>query len=191
MPEITPKPGICTADILRIRKGPAVSFTEFGQLARGDRFDVIGKEGAWHRIRRNSIEGFVHGDYVRLVDPAPTPGYPRTAPATAPAAIAAPVAPALVLTPAGANLERTALPGTCARRTTRAPRISPRGPSLYLRKQMTGGCALFTGWCELAHPRVRRRVPQNDAPSAPTAPEPRPPWPGPGGNRRGRSAPRP
>jgi hypothetical protein len=80
MPEITPKPGICTAEVLRIRKGPAVSFTEIGRLARGDRFDVIGTEGAWYRIRRGSIEGFVHGDYVRLIDPAPTPGYLKDRP---------------------------------------------------------------------------------------------------------------
>ena len=73
MPAITPQAGICTADVLRIRSGPAVSLPQVGQLARGDRFDVIGKDGAWYRIRRDLIEGFVHGDYVRLIDPAATP----------------------------------------------------------------------------------------------------------------------
>jgi hypothetical protein len=66
MPEITSEQGICTADVLRIRSGPAADFAQIGQLARGDRFDVVGKGGAWYRIRRDSIEGFVHGDFVRL-----------------------------------------------------------------------------------------------------------------------------
>jgi hypothetical protein len=80
MPEATSEPGICTADVLRIRSGPRTAFAQLGQLARGDRFDVIGKEGAWYRIRRDSIEGFVHGDYVRLLDPAPTPSYLKDRP---------------------------------------------------------------------------------------------------------------
>jgi hypothetical protein len=80
MPAITPQPGICTADVLRIRSGPAVSLPQVGQLARGDWFDVIGKEGAWYRIRRSSAEGFVHGDYARLIDPVPTPSYLKDRP---------------------------------------------------------------------------------------------------------------
>jgi hypothetical protein len=80
MPDITSAHAICTADVLRIRKGPATSFAQVGQLARGDRFDVIGKEGAWYRIRRDPLEGFVHGDFVRLIDPTPTPAYLKDRP---------------------------------------------------------------------------------------------------------------
>jgi hypothetical protein len=80
MPEVTSEQGICTADVLRIRSGPAVNFAQIGQLARGERFDVVGKDGAWYRIRRDSIEGFVHGDFVRLIEVTPTPGYLKDRP---------------------------------------------------------------------------------------------------------------
>jgi hypothetical protein len=90
MPELTSGRGICTADVLRIRSGPAISFAEIGQLARGDRVDVTGKAGAWYRIRRETLEGFVHGDYVRLIDPAPTPTYLKDRPELRQAALPAP-----------------------------------------------------------------------------------------------------
>ena len=89
MPELTSTHGICTADVLRIRRGPATSFAPLGQLARGDRFEVVGTAGAWYRIRRDSLEGFVHGDFVRLVDPAPTPDYLKDRPELQQAALPA------------------------------------------------------------------------------------------------------
>ncbi len=59
---------VVTASVLNIRPTPSTDRPTTGRLQRGDEIQILAREGAWYRIRVGDVEGFVHGDYVRLAE---------------------------------------------------------------------------------------------------------------------------
>jgi hypothetical protein len=61
-----------TADTLNVRPAPdPQADPPLGQLRRGARVDVLGREGAWYEVTDGAMRGFAHGDYLRF-DSTPT-----------------------------------------------------------------------------------------------------------------------
>lgn len=53
---------------LRIRKGAGTNTAVVGTLYNGQTFDINGKEGDWYYIKSGGTTGYVHKDYVKIVD---------------------------------------------------------------------------------------------------------------------------
>ena len=51
---------------LRVRKGPGTQYGVVGYLLPGENFDVNGKDGKWYKIKKGSISGYIHEDYVKF-----------------------------------------------------------------------------------------------------------------------------
>lgn len=60
-----------TARTLNVRERGSTDAPLKGELARGDRVEVLERDGNWYRVTRGGLAGFVHGDYLRL-DSTPT-----------------------------------------------------------------------------------------------------------------------
>jgi hypothetical protein len=58
--------GTVTAKTLNVRASGSASAELRGTLARGARVDVIARDGDWYRVKSGTLEGFVHGDFVRM-----------------------------------------------------------------------------------------------------------------------------
>lgn len=58
--------GIVTASALNIRSGPSTRNHKIGMVVRGTRLTIIGQSGEWYKVQVNGLEGYVHGDYVKL-----------------------------------------------------------------------------------------------------------------------------
>ncbi len=55
--------------VLHLRSGPSTDHDILDRLVRGTVLEVVGSEGKWLEvITPNDKEGWVHGDYVRLID---------------------------------------------------------------------------------------------------------------------------
>lgn len=53
---------------LRIRQSASTSSAILGSLREGETFDIIAKSGQWYNIKTAGIVGFVHGDYVQVIE---------------------------------------------------------------------------------------------------------------------------
>ena len=53
---------------LRIRQSASTSSAILGSLRDGETFDIIAKSGQWYNIKTAGIVGFVHGDYVQVIE---------------------------------------------------------------------------------------------------------------------------
>ena len=53
---------------LRIRQSASTSSAILGSLKEGETFDIIAKSGEWYNIKTAGIVGFVHGDYVQVIE---------------------------------------------------------------------------------------------------------------------------
>ena len=53
---------------LRIRQSASTGSAILGTLHNGDVFDIIAKSGQWYNIKSGGIVGFIHGDYVQVVN---------------------------------------------------------------------------------------------------------------------------
>ncbi|PWL52413.1 MAG: hypothetical protein DBY38_10795 [Clostridium cadaveris] len=53
---------------LRIRSKASTDSEIIGYLNNGDTFDILGKEGQWYQISRNGTNGYIHGDYVKVIE---------------------------------------------------------------------------------------------------------------------------
>ena len=53
---------------LRIRQSASTSSAILGSLREGETFDIIAKSGQWYNIKTAGIIGFVHGDYVQVIE---------------------------------------------------------------------------------------------------------------------------
>jgi hypothetical protein len=58
--------GTVTATTLNVRAAGSAASELRGKLARGARGVVLAREGDWYRVRSGALEGFVHGDFVRM-----------------------------------------------------------------------------------------------------------------------------
>jgi N-acetylmuramidase/Bacterial SH3 domain len=67
--------GIVTASVLNVRPLPSTAREPVGQVRRGEELEIVGREAGWYHIRRNGMEGYVHGDFVRIKEERPASGY--------------------------------------------------------------------------------------------------------------------
>lgn len=63
--------------ILNIRQSASTSSAVLGTLKNGATFDIVGKSGSWYNIKTGSIVGYVHSDYVKVVN-TETPSQPES-----------------------------------------------------------------------------------------------------------------
>ena len=66
LPPNEEKYGIVTASALNVRSGPGTKNHKVGMVVKGDKLKILEKVGEWYKISFNSLQGYVHGDYVRL-----------------------------------------------------------------------------------------------------------------------------
>lgn len=57
-----------TASKLNVRSGPSAREKVIGQVLIDDVLDVIDEEGNWYEINFNNASGFVHRDYLQLIE---------------------------------------------------------------------------------------------------------------------------
>lgn len=53
---------------LRIRQSASTSSAVIGSLRGGDKFEILSKSNGWYKIKSNGTVGYVHGDYVKVLD---------------------------------------------------------------------------------------------------------------------------
>jgi SpoIID/LytB domain protein len=53
---------------LNVRQGAGTSYKKIGSLYKGDRVEILDRSGAWYKIKKGSLQGYVHGDYIVLED---------------------------------------------------------------------------------------------------------------------------
>ncbi|MBU9721744.1 MULTISPECIES: N-acetylmuramoyl-L-alanine amidase [Bacillaceae] len=64
--------GEVTATRLNVRNQASTNGNVIGSLERGSKVDLYEKTGQWYKIRINNSWGFVHGDYLRVTNAAPS-----------------------------------------------------------------------------------------------------------------------
>ncbi|MCR6513380.1 SH3 domain-containing protein [Clostridium sp. LY3-2] len=52
---------------LRIRSSASTSSSVVGYLLEDETFDILGKSGAWYKIKKNGTTGYIHSDYVKVI----------------------------------------------------------------------------------------------------------------------------
>jgi len=67
--------GVVTASTLNLRESPTTAGSLLGTLARGTRLEILGREGAWYKVKAGARSGYVHGDLVRILDTDPAAGF--------------------------------------------------------------------------------------------------------------------
>lgn len=98
--------GIVTASRLNIRPEPSTAHLPVGSLSRGARIEILDRVGAWYRIRWGERDGFVHGDFVRLLEAEPSASFLRERPELAQVALEAPEERRLAPAPGAPARER-------------------------------------------------------------------------------------
>lgn len=99
---------ICTASTLDVRAERDTAAAALGQLVRGDVCELLDSAGAWYRVRKGVLEGFAHGDFLRLLPAVSTPSYLRDDAQLATVALVPP-ATRQARAPAGASAAQRAL----------------------------------------------------------------------------------
>jgi N-acetylmuramoyl-L-alanine amidase len=66
--EITNKQIVSKVNKLNVRKEPSLSSAVIGQLQEGNQFIALKSEGEWIEIAFNDQKGWVHSEYVSIVD---------------------------------------------------------------------------------------------------------------------------
>ena len=82
--------GVVTASRLNVRPEPSTQRPPLAGLARGARLELLERLGSWYRIRSGEIEGYVHGDFVRLLEDEPAASFLRERPELAAVPLEAP-----------------------------------------------------------------------------------------------------
>ena len=65
---------------LRVRSSASTTASIIGNLKNGETFDIISKSGEWYKIKTGSLNGYVHGDYVKVISGSDTVTPPTTTP---------------------------------------------------------------------------------------------------------------
>lgn len=58
--------GIVTADLLNLRESPSTSANVKATLSQNQEMEVLEQNGVWYKVKINSTEGYVHGDYIKI-----------------------------------------------------------------------------------------------------------------------------
>ncbi len=72
---MTNKTSIVTASRLNLRSTPATDQPPIAGLARGTSVEILEVCGRWYRVGTKHGPGYVHGDYLRLIDDDPAAGF--------------------------------------------------------------------------------------------------------------------
>lgn len=67
--------GVVTASALKLRQSPSTSSPVLATLPRGTKVEVIEPSGAWYEVKASGQPGFVHGDWVRILETNPASGF--------------------------------------------------------------------------------------------------------------------
>lgn len=70
-----PQTAIVTATTLNLRPVPSTDRAPLARLPRATRLEVVDTAGAWYRVRTPEGQGFVHGDFIVLLDEDPAAGF--------------------------------------------------------------------------------------------------------------------
>lgn len=62
------KTGVVTASTLNLREAPSKDSPPVATLSRGTRLEILEISGAWYRVQAGSRTGYVHGDFVKVLD---------------------------------------------------------------------------------------------------------------------------
>lgn len=66
-----------TTAVLNVRSSATTSSSILTQVRLNQKFDVLGKSGAWYKIKANGKTGWVHGDYTKVVKGPSNPEPPK------------------------------------------------------------------------------------------------------------------
>lgn len=67
--------GIVTATSLNLREEPSKESPVLASLSRGTRVKVLDMAGAWYRVKAGDQSGFVHGDWIKILETDPADGF--------------------------------------------------------------------------------------------------------------------
>lgn len=57
-----------TPNNLNLREGPSISTASVGSIPNGSKIEVLGTNGTWYKVLFGGKHGWVHGDYVTLLN---------------------------------------------------------------------------------------------------------------------------
>lgn len=60
--------GIVTGSSLNVRSGAGTNYSTIGSLNRNDKVDIVSKSGVWYKIKFGRGYGYVHSDYINIVN---------------------------------------------------------------------------------------------------------------------------
>jgi hypothetical protein len=66
---------VVTPAVLNLRPEPSTDRPPLARLERGTRIRILGVEGAWYQVRTDLGDGFVHGDFVTVLEEEPAAGF--------------------------------------------------------------------------------------------------------------------
>lgn len=88
---------VVTATGLHLRRDPSTARPPIATLPRGTRMEILSTVGAWYGVRTDAGRGFVHGDFVALLDQDPAAGFLHEKPEFTSLPLAAPEAERLAV----------------------------------------------------------------------------------------------
>lgn len=62
------KTGVVTANTLNLRQSPSTDSAILKTLKRGAQVEILEPQEAWYRVKAGGATGFVHGDWVRIME---------------------------------------------------------------------------------------------------------------------------
>jgi hypothetical protein len=66
---------VVTASVLNVRPTPSTERASVARLDRGAKVEILERAGSWYKIRQGALEGFVHGDFVRIAEARQVTGF--------------------------------------------------------------------------------------------------------------------
>lgn len=72
MPNLT---AIVTAQTLNLRRAPSTARKPIARLIRGTKVEILETLDHWYKVKTPQGQGYVHGDYVSVLDPEPCIGF--------------------------------------------------------------------------------------------------------------------
>lgn len=73
MPNQSLGTAVVTVSSLNVRTGPGTQFARVGTLSLNNQIQLLEHHGAWYRVQSGRLNGFVHGDFLRITLSMPTP----------------------------------------------------------------------------------------------------------------------
>jgi len=73
---VTPRTGYVCGEGVRLRSAPGTNAEQLATLVFGQQLAVYQKEGDWYLVQKESLQGYVHKDYIADTQPTPRPAAP-------------------------------------------------------------------------------------------------------------------